>query len=209
MIILHASGGLDARNGRWSRLLQQQGYATFQLDYFGPRGVTADSRKQPTPVRDVAEALRLLASHPRVDPKRVAVIGFSRRARLGRPLHRHLVPPCRRAPIHDGGQRPPDRAFAAGGPAVLRRRFRVPECTGPHPLSRRTRCRLLPFKLLEAAFGRAQAVLLDQVHFRLEARLFKDSSGRLDAPPVANQGLAGLMAADAPWAEPGGGKSSR
>jgi uncharacterized protein (DUF1778 family) len=31
----------------------------------------------------------------------------------------------------------------------------------------------------------------------------------LDAPPMANDGLARLMAVEAPWAEPGGRKSSR
>jgi uncharacterized protein (DUF1778 family) len=42
--------------------------------------------------------------------------------------------------------------------------------------------------MLEAACDRAQAVLLDQVHFRLDARLFKDFIRRLDAPPTANDG---------------------
>jgi uncharacterized protein (DUF1778 family) len=63
--------------------------------------------------------------------------------------------------------------------------------------------------MLEAACDRAQSVLLDQVHFRLDDRLFKDFIRQLDAPPMANDGLARLMAVKAPWAEPGGRKSSR
>lgn len=63
--------------------------------------------------------------------------------------------------------------------------------------------------MLEAACDRAQSVLLDQVHFRLDDRLFKDFIRQLDAPPMANDGLARLMAVEAPWAEPGGRKSSR
>ncbi len=78
VVILHASGGVDARNANWSRWFRRQGYATFQADYFGPRGVARDSPRQPTPDGDAAEALRLLATHPRIDPTRIAVIGFSR-----------------------------------------------------------------------------------------------------------------------------------
>jgi uncharacterized protein (DUF1778 family) len=63
--------------------------------------------------------------------------------------------------------------------------------------------------MLEAACDRAQSVLLDQVHFRLDGRQFKDFIRQLDAPPKANEGLARLMAVKAPWAEPGGRKSSR
>jgi uncharacterized protein (DUF1778 family) len=63
--------------------------------------------------------------------------------------------------------------------------------------------------MLEAACDRAQSVLLDQVHFRLDERLFKDFIRQLDAPPMANDGLSRLMAVKAPWAEPGGRKSSR
>lgn len=130
VIILHASGGLDARNERWSRLLLQQGYATFQVDYFGPRGVAAESRTQPTPVRDVAEALRLLTSHPRVDPKRVAVIGFSRGATMalesmnfgpheaaGHTLAAHvaLYPDCLRTYVNRGGSGAPVLVLVADG----------------------------------------------------------------------------------------------
>jgi uncharacterized protein (DUF1778 family) len=63
--------------------------------------------------------------------------------------------------------------------------------------------------MLEAACDRAQAVLLDQVHFRLDAQKFKDFIRQLDAPPTANEGVARLMAVKAPWAEPDGRKSAR
>ena len=53
--------------------------------------------------------------------------------------------------------------------------------------------------MLEAACERAQAVLLDQVFFRLEANKFEKFVALLDAPFEANPGLARLMALNAPW----------
>jgi uncharacterized protein (DUF1778 family) len=53
--------------------------------------------------------------------------------------------------------------------------------------------------MLEAACERAQAVLLDQVFFRLEANKFKKFVALLDAPSEANPGLERLMALKAPW----------
>ncbi len=56
--------------------------------------------------------------------------------------------------------------------------------------------------MLEAACERAQAVLLDQVHFRLDDRRFKDFVRQLDAAPTGNEGLARLMAVKPPWGTP-------
>lgn len=53
--------------------------------------------------------------------------------------------------------------------------------------------------MLEAACERAQAVLLDQVFFGLDADKFQQFMTMLDAPPVANPGLERLMAVKAPW----------
>lgn len=57
--------------------------------------------------------------------------------------------------------------------------------------------------MLEAACERAQAVLLDQVHFRLDGRRFNEFVRQLDASPTGNEGLARLMAVKAPWGVPG------
>ena len=54
--------------------------------------------------------------------------------------------------------------------------------------------------MLEAACDRAQAVLLDQVHFQLDAARFQQFTNLLDAPPQPNPGLERLLAAKAPWA---------
>jgi dienelactone hydrolase len=82
VIVAHASGGVDNRSERWARFLRDQGFATFKLDYFSPRGIDRHSAHQPEPVEDVFAALRLLATHPRIDPARIGVIGFSRGANM-------------------------------------------------------------------------------------------------------------------------------
>lgn len=53
--------------------------------------------------------------------------------------------------------------------------------------------------MLEAACERAQAVLLDQVFFQLDAERFQAFNKLLDAPPEPNPGLKRLMAVKAPW----------
>ncbi len=53
--------------------------------------------------------------------------------------------------------------------------------------------------MLEAACDRAQAVLLDQVFFGLDADKFAQFTALLDAPPAPNVGLDRLMAVRKPW----------
>lgn len=54
--------------------------------------------------------------------------------------------------------------------------------------------------MLEAACQKAQAVLLDQVFFKLDRDKFRRFNKLLDAPPARNPGLERLMAIKAPWA---------
>lgn len=54
--------------------------------------------------------------------------------------------------------------------------------------------------MLEAACSKAQAVVLDQVFFGLDADKFRQFSLLLDAPPARNPGLERLMAVKPPWA---------
>ncbi len=53
--------------------------------------------------------------------------------------------------------------------------------------------------MLEAACDKAQAVLLDQVFFNLDASKFRQFIKLLDAPPGPNPGIERLMAVKAPW----------
>ncbi len=84
VVLLHGSGGVyDALLNYWPKQFNAAGMAVFVLDMFGPRGVqsTAEDQSSVPFVADVADsfaALRLLATHPRIDPKRIALMGFSR-----------------------------------------------------------------------------------------------------------------------------------
>jgi len=53
--------------------------------------------------------------------------------------------------------------------------------------------------MLEAACDRAQAVVLDQVFFNLDANEFKLFAEVLDAPPGPNPALESLLTVKAPW----------
>ena len=53
--------------------------------------------------------------------------------------------------------------------------------------------------MLEAACDRAQAVVLDQVFFSLDAEKFKQFTDMLDAPTGPTTGLERLLAVKAPW----------
>jgi uncharacterized protein (DUF1778 family) len=53
--------------------------------------------------------------------------------------------------------------------------------------------------MLEAACDKAQAVMIDQVFFGLDADKFQQFNQLLDAPPEHNPGLERLMAVEAPW----------
>ncbi len=84
VVLVHGSGGIyKAELDYWPKQFNAAGIAVFTLDMFGPRGVqsTAEDQSQVPFAADVADtfaALRLLATHPRIDPKRIAVMGFSR-----------------------------------------------------------------------------------------------------------------------------------
>ena len=53
--------------------------------------------------------------------------------------------------------------------------------------------------MLEAACDKAQAVVLDQVFFALDADKFSQFTKLLDAPPAPNLGLDRLKAVKPPW----------
>ena len=84
MVIAHGSGGiLPGREDAWAARLNALGIATFVVDSFTPRGLQSTSRDQSrlstmANLADALAALRLLATHPRIDPARIGVMGFSR-----------------------------------------------------------------------------------------------------------------------------------
>lgn len=85
VILVHGSGGISAATDRWAQELNGIGVAAFILDSFSGRGITSTVNDQ-TQLDSIAmtvdayRALALLAEHPRIDPKRIAVMGFSKGA---------------------------------------------------------------------------------------------------------------------------------
>ena len=84
VVLVHGSGGIyNAELDFWPKQFNAAGIAVFTLDMFGPRGVqsTAEDQSQVPFTADVADAfaaLKLLATHPRIDAQRIALMGFSR-----------------------------------------------------------------------------------------------------------------------------------
>lgn len=84
VVLVHGSGGVYPEQlTYWAKLFNAQGIAVFVIDVFSPRGVksTGEDQSQVPFAADTADAfaaLGMLASHPRIDPQRIAVMGFSR-----------------------------------------------------------------------------------------------------------------------------------
>lgn len=105
MVIAHGSGGVSSmREIWWSRQFANAGIAAFIVDSFEPRNIrqtTTDQGQLSTAanVADALYALRLLATHPRIDPERIGVMGFSKGGQVA--LFTALEP-FRRAVVADG-----------------------------------------------------------------------------------------------------------
>jgi dienelactone hydrolase len=96
MVISHGSGGVsEAHELWWADQLVRVGIAAFVVDSFGPRniGQTATDQSQLSTAANVADALtalKLLATHPRIDPARIGVLGFSKGGQVA--LYTELEP---------------------------------------------------------------------------------------------------------------------
>ena len=82
IVLAHGCNGNRNIERAWGPLLREWGYATFVIDSFGPRGIAevcTNGRAFPPLQRvpDAYGALRLLAAHARIDPSRIALMGFS------------------------------------------------------------------------------------------------------------------------------------
>jgi dienelactone hydrolase len=86
VVLLHGSGGIGGAGApvdEWSRDLNQLGIATLTLDSFSGRGIRSTTLDQAqlgrlNMVVDAYRALGMLAKDERIDPARIAVMGFSR-----------------------------------------------------------------------------------------------------------------------------------
>jgi dienelactone hydrolase len=83
VVLQHGSGGMGANVEMWAREFNAMGISTFALDGFTSRGLTQVSTDQAKLGRlnfilDMYRGLDVLAKHPRVDPQRIVLMGFSR-----------------------------------------------------------------------------------------------------------------------------------
>lgn len=86
VVLLHGSGGISGAVTDWEQEFNSMGVATFVLDSFTARGIVSTVNDQSLLGRlamivDAYRALDLLAKHPRIDPARIALMGFSRGGR--------------------------------------------------------------------------------------------------------------------------------
>lgn len=83
VVLVHGSSGVGATMEAWVRNFNAMGISTFVIDGMTGRGLTVVGPNQALLGRlnlivDVYRALGILAKHPRVDPDRIALMGFSR-----------------------------------------------------------------------------------------------------------------------------------
>lgn len=83
VVLMHGSGGATANIPYWQRQFNERGIATFAIDGLTGRGLTRVGDNQAALGRtnyilDIYRSLEILANHPRIDPERVVMMGFSR-----------------------------------------------------------------------------------------------------------------------------------
>jgi dienelactone hydrolase len=82
-VLMHGSGGMGPNVEMWSEEFNAMRVSAFALDGFTGRGLVRTSNNQALLGRlnfilDIYRALDILAKHPRVDPERIVLMGFSR-----------------------------------------------------------------------------------------------------------------------------------
>jgi len=74
VLIVDSSPGFDGRGGFYAEALNRASIATFEVDMFQGRGLPATTRHN---MPHTYQSLRFLAAHPRIDPARIGIMGFS------------------------------------------------------------------------------------------------------------------------------------
>src|SRR5580698_3585547 len=83
VVLMHGSSGVGATTEAWVHQFNSMGISTFVIDGFTGRGLTVVGPNQALLGRlnlivDIYRSLDILAKHPRVDPDRIVLMGFSR-----------------------------------------------------------------------------------------------------------------------------------
>jgi dienelactone hydrolase len=85
VIVLHSCSGMTPSLMEWAEAVNRMGFAALLLDSFTARGVTEICTGRggraavsiTSRLTDAYRALAMLAAHPRIDPRRIAALGFS------------------------------------------------------------------------------------------------------------------------------------
>ena len=86
VIIMHGSGGIkNGRENGYAKLFSEHGMAALIIDYYEPRGVTKDTpyvmktmiATEVDIMSDAYSALKILSTHPAIDPSRIGITGYS------------------------------------------------------------------------------------------------------------------------------------
>jgi dienelactone hydrolase len=83
VVLMHGSSGVGATIEPWVHTFNAMGISTLVIDGFTGRGLTVVGPDQASLGRlnlivDIYRSLEILAKHPRVDPERIVLMGFSR-----------------------------------------------------------------------------------------------------------------------------------
>ena len=83
VVLMHGSSGVGPAMEPWVHTFNAMGISTFVIDGFTGRGLTVVGPNQALLGRlnlivDIDRSLEILAKHPRVDPDRIVLMGFSR-----------------------------------------------------------------------------------------------------------------------------------
>jgi dienelactone hydrolase len=83
VVLIHGSGGIGANIDGWAQTLNAMGIAALILDTFTGRGISQTITDQSqlssfSIIVDAYKGLESLSRHSRIDPERIAVMGFSK-----------------------------------------------------------------------------------------------------------------------------------
>jgi len=82
LVLKHGTAGLAGAQGDnirlWAQDLNRWGVAALVVDSFGARGGDPSKIREFSDLVDAFTALKLLAADPRIDPKRIGIMGWSR-----------------------------------------------------------------------------------------------------------------------------------
>jgi dienelactone hydrolase len=80
VIIMEGGGGITELLAKWAETINGMGIASLVVDSYSGRGIDSSKLDNMAQMVDAYRALGVLAAHPRIDPKRIAILGISRGA---------------------------------------------------------------------------------------------------------------------------------